>query len=386
MHFKKIHSGSETNIFTEIAHFSEFHSAVNLSQSSPDYPLDPQLKTFLKEAVDVDMNPYASKFALPLLKESIIKFNARRKNPLFLKDSETSIVPGATYGMSVALASFIEPDDEIIVIEPCYDTYRPVIEIRRAKPVYVSLNESFEMDWDQLKDSITVKTKAIFINSPHNPTGKVWEKEDWDTLWEIIKHQEIVVISDEVYDLILYDNREHYSAFHHPNIKNRCFCIYSFEKMFHLSGWKASYIVASEDFTKALRNVHQYLCFTINYHAQYAIAKYLQVFDIEKNQEFFQKKRDLLLTLMRDLPFEYVEKVGGGYSQTFSFRDFKPNLSDKDFVLSLIENAKVATIPYSVFYHDQRNTQNFRICFAKKDETIVKAVENLRNWCSVFVS
>ncbi len=377
MKFKKRHSGSQLNIFTEIADLSTKHNSIDLSQGSPDYELDSRLKDFLIEATNHDMNPYASKFVIPLLQKNLLQFNHRLIHPLMVNEHEVSVVPGATYGMYVAFSTFLEPDDEVIIIEPCYDTYLPAVEIRRAKPVFVNLSENFEIDWQQIKDAITKKTKAIIINSPHNPTGKIWREKDWNTLWQIIEPTDIVVISDEVYHLISYDGHEFYSAYHHPEIKNRCFCIYSFEKMFHISGWKASYVVASKRFTKALRNIHQYLSFTVNLHAQYALAKYIETFEVEKNKIFFQKKRDLLCDLLEDLPLHIHSLAEGGYFQTINY---KSDITDKFFAEMLIRNAKVATIPYSAFYHDRRNSGNIRICFAKKDETLIQAAENLKNF------
>ena len=377
MDFKKRHSGRELNIFTEIGEYAEIHNAINLSQGTPDYPLDKTLANFLIEAVGHDMNSYASQFALPVLKENLIKFNLKRSNPLTVCEKELSIVPGATYAMYVAFATFIEAEDEVIILEPCYETYIPAVEIRKAKPVFVCMTDDNEINWQKIKDSVTKKTKAIIVNSPHNPTGIIWSQKDWDTLWEIIKDTSIIVISDEVYDMVCYEQK-FYSASHHPAIKNRCFCIYSFEKMFHISGWKASYVIASSKFTKAFQRIHQYLTFTVNSHAQYALAKYLEVFDAELNRSFFQNKRNLFCSLLKELPIHIHEPAKAGYFQTVGFKQFEPRASDKDFTKLLIEKAKVAAIPYSAFYSEQRDTGNLRFCFAKKDETLIQSAENLK--------
>lgn len=380
MKLEKLHSAKDINIFTEIGKFSDLNHAINLAQNSPDFPIDPLLKKFATESTEIDFNQYSSTAALPLLIESLIKFNAKRQNPLHVNEDEISIIPGATYGLHIVLQTAVNEGDEVIIIEPCYDTYLPLVEMRKAKPIFVKLGENFEINWQLLKDSISEKTKAIIINSPHNPTGKVWTKMDWETLWQIIKDKQILVISDEVYDVLVYDDVPFYSAYHHPEIKNRCFCLFSMEKMFHLSGWKCSYVLASESLTDSFRSAHQYICFTANFYTQYAFGKYLEIFDVEKNRLFFQNKRDLLLKLMADLPFTITEKAQSGYAQTFDFQNINSNISDKDLALQLIEKAKVATIPYSAFYHDGRNTGKIRISFAKKDETLEEAVENLRNY------
>lgn len=375
-HFKSRHTGKETNIFTEVCELAVQHDAVNLSQGSPDYAIDSRLKDFLIEAAGEDMNPYASNFALPYLKQSLIRFNAARQNPLFLEDHEISIVPGATYGIYIAFTTFLEPGDEVILLEPCYDTYLPAVEMMKAIPVCVPLDENFEVDWNLLEKSITSRTKSIIVNSPQNPTGKIWDEQEWQNLWELIKDTDIIVISDEVYDLICYDGKPFISAFHHPAIKERCFCIYSFEKMFHVSGWKASYVIASEECTKAFRQIHQYLTFTINMHSQHAIAKYLDVFNVDEHQNFLQQKRDLMLEVFSGLPLEPAIIAQGGLFQTFRYAT-SSSYDDADFAFNLIRRAKVASIPYSAFYCDGRSTGYLRFCFAKKEETIREAADRL---------
>jgi methionine aminotransferase len=230
-----------------------------------------------------------------------------------------------------------------------------------------------------LKKAITQKTKAIIINSPHNPSGKIWKKEDWEKLSEIIENTEIIIVSDEVYDLLTYDDKEFYSAFHHPKLRERCFSIFSFGKMFHLTGWKIGYVLASEELSQAYRRVHQYLSFSVNAPSQYALAKYLEVFDRNENIKLMQQKRDFFLNEFQDLPFTLNEKAEAGYFQILGFKNIS-ELPDKDFAIWLTEKAKVATIPVSAFNHNQKNTGNIRFCFAKKDETILKAVENLKKY------
>lgn len=369
---------SNLNIFSEIAELAAQYDALNLAQGSPDSPLDQRLKEFLIDAASHDMNPYAAAFMLPVLKESIIQFNARRKFPLKLHESEIMVVPGATYGMYVAFASFLKPGDEVIILEPCYDTYRHAIEIRNAKPVFIDLKQNNEPDWEKIKSSVSKKTKAIIINSPQNPTGKIWSAADWDLLWEIIENTQIVVISDEVYDVLHYGRQEFISAYHHPEIRHRCFCVFSFEKMFHISGWKAGYVIASPEYISAFSRIHQCLTFTVNVHAQYALSKYLDVFDAEKQKLLFLEKRNLFNNLMRDLPFELAEPSEGGYFQTVNFLNYNSYLSDKEFSELLVRKAQVAAVPYSAFYHDKKNTGKLRFCFAKKDETLFQAAENLK--------
>ena len=371
----KKHSGSDFTIFSEMTALAQKHDAVNLSQGFPDYEIDERLKKFLAEGTEKNFNQYAPMSGNPLLIENLMEFNQRRK--IEVSKENITISPGATYGIYTALASVISFGDEVIVLEPNYDSYVPAIEMNGGKPVFVSLNENFEVSFDALQKAITEKTKAIMINSPHNPSGKIWTKNDWEKLSQILENTEIILISDEVYDVLTYDDQEFFSAFHHPKLREQCFSIFSFGKMFHLTGWKVGYVLASEELSLAYRRVHQYLSFSVNAPAQYALAKYLEVFDVKENIKTMQNKRDFFLKEITDLPFKLNEKAEAGYFQILDFSNIS-DLSDKDFAIWLTEKAKVATIPVSAFYHDQKNTGKVRFCFAKKEETILKAVENLK--------
>ena len=375
MRLPKKHSGSDFTIFSEMTALAQKHDAVNLSQGFPDYEIDERLKKFLAEGTEKNFNQYAPMSGNPLLIENLMEFNQRRKIEVFKENITVS--PGATYAIFTALASVISFGDEVIVLEPNYDSYVPAIEMNGGKPVFVSLNENFEVSFDALQKAITEKTKAIIINSPHNPSGKIWTKNDWEKLSQILENTEIILISDEVYDVLTYDDQEFFSAFHHPKLRERCFSIFSFGKMFHLTGWKVGYVLASEELSLAYRRVHQYLSFSVNAPAQYALAKYLEVFDVKENIKTMQNKRDFFLKEITDLPFKLNEKAEAGYFQILDFSNIS-DLSDKDFAIWLTEKAKVATIPVSAFYHDQKNTGKVRFCFAKKEETILKAVENLK--------
>ena len=371
----KKHSGSDFTIFSEMTALAQKHDAVNLSQGFPDYEIDERLKKFLAEGTEKNFNQYAPMSGNPLLIENLMEFNQRRK--IEVSKENITVSPGATYAIFTALASVISFGDEVIVLEPNYDSYVPAIEMNGGKPVFVSLNENFEVNFDALQKAITEKTKAIIINSPHNPSGKIWTKNDWEKLSRILENTEIILISDEVYDVLTYDDQEFFSAFHHPKLREQCFSIFSFGKMFHLTGWKVGYVLASEELSLAYRRVHQYLSFSVNAPAQYALAKYLEVFDVKENIKTMQNKRDFFLHQIQDLPFTLTEKAEAGYFQILDFSNIA-DLSDKDFAIWLTEKAKVATIPVSAFYHDQKNTGKVRFCFAKKEETILKAVENLK--------
>lgn len=376
---KRKHSGKDLTIFSEMTALAQRNNAVNLSQGFPDYEIDDRLKKFLAEGTEKNFNQYAPMSGLPVLVENLITFNQTRKIPISLFKENITISPGATYAIYTALAAIVNFGDEVIVLEPSYDSYVPAIEMNGGLPVFVSLKNDFEVDFDMLKNAISEKTKAIIINSPHNPSGKIWKKYDWDQLASIIDSTEIIVISDEVYDILTYDENEFYSAFHHPKLRERCFSIFSFGKMFHITGWKVGYILASEELTLAYRRVHQYLSFSVNSPSQYALAKYLEIFDAEENQKNMQQKRDFFLHEFKNLPFSLKEKAEAGYFQVLGYEKIS-NVSDKEFAIWLTEQAKVATIPLSAFYHDETNTGMIRFCFAKKEETIADASSKIKDF------
>ena len=350
MKLPKKHHGAETTIFAKMTALALQENAANLSQGFPDDEIHPHLKKLLAEATANNYNQYAPMNGLPMLVETLIDFNQKRN--ISVSKDELTIIPGATYGIYTAIASIIEYGDEVIVLEPSYDSYVPAIETNGGKPVFVSLNEHFEADFEAIKKAITEKTKAIIINSPHNPTGKIWKKADFEQLYQMIKDTEIMVISDEVYDLITFDENKFYSICHHPELKNRSFAIFSFGKMFHITGWKVGYILAPEELTKAFRSVHQYLCFSVNTPAQYALAKHLEHFEVNANALYLQQKRDFFLSEMKDLPFNFTEKTEGSYFQLAKYNQIS-DLEDLEFSIWLTKECKVATIPLSAFYQDQ---------------------------------
>ena len=378
MKLPKKHSGRDLTIFSEMSALANKHNAVNLSQGFPDYEIDIRLKNFLAEATLENYNQYAPLQGDPLLLENLATFNKQRQLPIDIEKENITIIPGATYGIYCALTAILEHGDEVIVFEPCYDSYVPSIEMNGGVPIFVQLDQDFELNWEDLKNAISEKTKAVIVNSPHNPTGKIWTKESLEKLYTYIKDTEIVVISDEVYDLLVYDDVEIQSVFHHPELRKRSICIYSFGKMFHATGWKIGYIIAEEELSQAFRKIHQYMTFCVNSPAQRALAKYLEVFDVAENRRTMQNRRDLFAELMKETPFSINEKAHGGYFQLANFKNIQPKMTDREFAVWLTTEIKVATIPTSAFFHNEKNTGSVRFCFAKKEETILRAVENLR--------
>ena len=376
---KRKHSGSDLTIFSEMTALAMKNNAVNLSQGFPDYEIDGRLKKLLFEATEKNFNQYAPMVGNPLLIDNLIEFNAKRKKPISVTKENITISPGASYGIYTALAAILKFGDEVIVLEPCYDSYVPAIEINGGIPVFVDLNGNFEVDFLALAKAINHKTRAIIINSPHNPSGKIWTEEDFIQLSGLVENTDIIIISDEVYDILTYDHHDFYSIFHHPKLREQSFAIFSFGKMFHVTGWKVGYVLASEELSNAYRRIHQYLSFSVNSPAQYALAKYLEIFDVEENRKFMQQKRDFFIDEFNDLPFHLKEKAEAGYFQILGYENIS-DLPDKEFAVWLTEYAKVASIPVSAFYQNSTITHSVRFCFAKKEETILEAAKNLRRF------
>lgn len=375
---EKIYGFTHYSFFTEMSDLASRHNSFDLSLGLPDFDIDSRLKIFLKEAAEHDSHQYEPLAGNPLLIKNIIQFNKLRKNSIKLKDNEVTIIPCATFALHTALKSILNQEDEVIIIQPSYYTYGPSVVINGGTPVYYDLDENFAIDWEKFQACISQKTKAVIVNSPQNPTGKIWKQNDWQQLYELIKDQEIYLISEEIYDTYCYDGIEHYSSLLHPELKNRTFCIFSFGKMFHTSGWKVSYLVASEDLTSKFRCHQQYISYSANAPAQYALAKYLEIFDPSENQRLMQKKRDLFYEMAQNTPFETLEKAEGSVFQIVNFRNISKTMTDVEFSKWLTVEKKTACLPLSAFYHSKQNSDYIRFSFAKKDEVIIQAMEYLR--------
>lgn len=378
MNIKKKHTGSDLTIFSEMSALALKHNAINLSQGFPDYEIDPKLKKLLSKATEENHNQYAPLSGNPQLIQNLVTFNQNRAKPISVSQNEITIVPGATYGIYTALSTILSPGDEVIVFEPCYDSYVPSIEMNGGIPIFVALDDNFEPNWENFKKALSEKTRAVIINSPHNPTGKIWNSKNFESLWNNIKDSEIFVISDEVYDLLIYDENEFYSAFHHSELRKRSFCIFSFGKMFHITGWKIGYVIANEDLSIAFRRIHQYLTFCVNAPAQKALADYLEIFDVQKNKNELQDKRNYFIERLSETPFKILDKAEGGYFQIANFKEIQPKMNDKEFSVWITKKIKVAVIPVSAFYSAKEDTGRIRFCFTKKQETIDKAILNLK--------
>ncbi|MES2701237.1 MAG: methionine aminotransferase [Bacteroidota bacterium] len=378
MNFPKKHSATGTTIFTVMSALAQEHNAINLSQGFPDFHIDTRLSQGLGDAARDGYNQYAPMAGLPQLRQAIAADFGRRYGLGMDPDTEITITPGATYAIYTAFTAILVPGDEVIVLEPAYDSYIPNIEMNGAKAVPVSLSApDFRVDWNRVQDAVTAKTKAIIVNTPHNPTGAIWSKEDWGQLAGIVRDTNIIILADEVYEQLVFDGQQHYTVLQHPELRERSFALYSFGKVYNNTGWKMGYCIAPPAFTQAFRRIHQFVAFTVNTPAQYALAQQVAYGDSEKISSVMQQKRDHFLGLMKDTPFTIHTPAGGSYFQLASYERIS-DMPDMEFARWLTKEHGVATIPVSAFYSNKHDDKLIRFCFAKKEETLEAAVERLR--------
>jgi methionine aminotransferase len=353
------------------------HGAINLSQGFPDFAVDERMSALVCHAMKEGFNQYAPMAGLPLLRYAIAEDFAQRYELDLDGESEITITPGATYAIYAALASILRAGDEVIVLEPAYDSYIPNILRCGAMPVPVSLRApDFHPDWDEIRGAVTPRTRAIIINSPHNPTGSTFSAEDLDELAAIVARSGIFVVADEVYEQLVYDGRRHHSVLAHPGLRAHSFAVYSFGKSFHCTGWKVGYCIAPPELTNGFRNIHQYLAFSVNTPMQKGIADYLALAEREAVATSMQARRDRFLALMRDTPFTIHRPAGGSYFQLLSYRGLS-EMDDRAFAEWLTQAYGVASIPVSAFYSNGHDDRMLRFCFAKKEETLEAAAARL---------
>ncbi len=353
------------------------HGAINLSQGFPDFEMDARLIALVYQAMQKGFNQYAPMAGLALLRYAIADDFLKRHELDIDGESEITITPGATYAIYTAFACILRPGDEVIVLEPAYDSYIPNIIQCGAKPVCLPLRApEFRPDWDEIRGAITQHTRAIIVNSPHNPTGACFLREDLDELARLAEQNKLYVISDEVYEQLVYDGRKHQSVLSHPGLRSRSFAIFSFGKSFHCTGWKVGYCIAPNDLTLQFRNLHQFLGFSVSTPMQKGISDYLVLPDRKSPALEMQARRDLFLKLMKHTPFRLLTPAAGSYFQLLSYEGISP-MGDHEFATWLTKNYGVASIPVSAFYSKGRDEHLLRFCFAKKLETIEAAATRL---------
>jgi len=368
-----------TTIFTVMSQLAVEHNAINLGQGFPDFSMSHELMALVYKAMKDGFNQYVHMNGLLLLRERLSEKIQQLYNADVHPETQITITPGGTYAIYTALTTILQPDDEVIVFEPAYDSYIPNIEINGAKPVLVSLQfPEYNIRWSEVRKKVNDKTKAIILNSPHNPTGAVLSEEDIQQLRSIVQNTNIMIVSDEVYEHLIFDDIKHQSMLRYPDLLERSFVCFSFGKTYNCTGWKIGYCIASTGLIKEFRKVHQFNCFSCNSPVQFALADYLQ------NEEaylslgpFMQQKRDYFRKLMQQTPFKLIPSHGS-YFECYNYNEFTHE-DDHRLAIRLTKEYGVATIPMSSFYKDGTDNKVLRFCFAKKEETLETAVEKLVN-------
>ncbi|HMK86919.1 MAG TPA: methionine aminotransferase [Steroidobacteraceae bacterium] len=367
-----------TTIFTVMSRRSVDEGALNIGQGFPDYPIDPRLAQSLVETVAEGHNQYAPMEGVMALREHI----ARKVKSSYAIDvdpqAEVTVTCGATESLYDAVQAVIGPGDETIIFDPAYDAYEPAVRLAGGRCIRIPLAPpTFKFDWDRVRDLLSDRTRLVILNSPQNPSCTVADRLDLDALAALVRDREVSILSDEVYENVLFDGRQHASVLSHPELRERSFAVFSFGKALHATGWRTGYCVAPPELTRELRKVHQFNTFSIAAPLQHAIARYL-----DRCPEawaglsaFFEAKRDLLAGLLRGSGFEPVPAAG----TYFLLVDYArlSRASDVDFADRLIREAKVATIPLSPFYAAPPAMTLLRLCIAKRDDTLKTAAERL---------
>lgn len=369
-----------TTIFSVMSALAAEHKAVNLGQGFPDFPMSSELIALVNEAMTNGFNQYAPMPGWMPLREAIAQKVENSYGQSVNPDTEITITPGGTYALYTALTSILQPGDEVIVFEPAYDSYIPNIEINGGVPVLIPLQyPGYSIPWQEVKSRITPKTKAILINSPHNPTGTILSQDDIEQLRQITAGTKIFIISDEVYEHLIFDDLPHLSILRYPDLFERSFVCFSFGKTYHCTGWKLGYCIAPAPFTREFRKVHQFNCFTCFTPAQVALASFLHNKDAyQLLGKAMQEKRDYFSAIMKETRFT-LQPSYGSYFVCATYEQLSQE-ADKDFAIRLTKEAGVATIPVSAFYRSGNDNKVLRFCFSKKKETLDQAVERLITW------
>ena len=369
-------SGLGLSIFAIMSKMALDYNAINLSQGFPDFNCSEELITLVNKYQKEGFNQYAPMPGVQQLRERI----AQKIKKLYKKEydynDEITITAGATQALFTAITAIIKGGDEVIIIEPAYDSYAPVVLMNGGIPKFVSLGKDFSFDWQVVKDSITNRTKMIIINSPHNPAGSVLNESDIKVLEEITRNTKIIIVSDEVYEHIIFDGQKHFSLCQSEELSQRSFVISSFGKTYHTTGWKIGYCTAPKALMEEFRKIHQFIVFAVNTPIQYAYADYLNKPEHYLSlNSFYQSKRDLLISSLKESKFK-ITPTSGTYFQILDYSEIS-ELNDMDFSTYLTKEIGVAVIPISPFCTIDKNRKIIRVCFAKKDEVLLQAAEKL---------
>lgn len=366
-----------TTIFTVMSKLATDNNAINLSQGFPDFNCNEELVGLVNKYMLKGYNQYAPMAGLMSLREIIAEKTEDIYSAKYDPETEITITAGGTQAIFTAISAMIREGDEVIIFEPAYDCYKPAIELNGGKTIYLQLKAPlYSIDWEEVKKVINYRTKMIIINTPHNPTGSIMTAADMAKLEKLTKGTDIVIVSDEVYEHIIFDGYEHQSVARFPKLAERSFIISSFGKTYHATGWKIGYCVAPKKLMAEFRKVHQFVVFCVNTPIQYALAEFLKN---KKNYlglgSFYQKKRDYFNKMIKNSNFKF-EPASGTYFQLLNYSDISKE-KDSNFAIRLTKEFGIASIPVSMFYHHSIDNKMLRFCFAKKEETLEKAAEIL---------
>jgi methionine transaminase len=367
-----------TTIFTVMSKMAQEEGAINLSQGFPDFSIDQKIIDLVHQHMLGGNNQYAPMPGVHGLREIIAQVAENTYGRKVDAETEVTVTAGATEALYASIAAFVSAGDEVIVFDPCYDSYDPAIRLNGGIPVHINLKfPEFSIDWDVVTSKVSSKTKMIIVNSPHNPSGTVLSKDDLIELERIALRNNIIVLSDEVYERLIYDNKTHHSVLSFPALSSQSIAVFSFGKTFHATGWKCGYVIAPAYLNSEIKKTHQFMVFSVNTPVQCALADYMKDDSHYLNLAgFYQQKRDLFLRLIQGSSFEPLH-TSGSYFQNLCYRNIS-KMTDVAMAEHLTRQFKVASIPVSVFYKDSTDNHLLRFCFAKKDETLEKACEILR--------
>jgi methionine aminotransferase len=356
------------------------HNAINLSQGFPNFPVDEKLTDIVVKLAKKDVHQYLPMAGYPPLLLKIAKLVQQSYHRIVQPETEILVTAGATQAIFTTILALVKTDDEVIILDPSYDSYEAPVLLCSAKPVRIDLNDDYTPNWERIEKAFSPKTKMIVINNPHNPTGKILTESDLEALEKILeKYPEVILLSDEVYEYITFEHR-HISVHTREKLQNRSIVVSSFGKSFHITGWKVGYLVTPEYLMKEIKKAHQFLVFSVNSISQVAISEYLDLVSVEELGKFYQEKRDYFRKLLQNSRFELMP-CEGTYFQVVSYAAIPIAIgtdeNDVDFCKRLAVEYGVAAIPISTFYADGKDLKLIRFCFAKDDKTLEEAAKRL---------
>lgn len=366
-----------TSIFAVMSALAREHNALNLSQGFPDFPVSEELIKLVNSNMKKGHNQYAPMPGILPLREGISEMFEKKYGAKYHPETEITITAGATQGLFSIIAAFIRPGDEVIILEPAYDSYGPAIMLQGGMVKYARLQApDYSINWETFPSLISGRTRMIIINSPHNPTGTVIRSKDLKKLETLLKNRDILLLSDEVYEHLIFDGLTHESVCKYPALASKTLITGSFGKTFHATGWKCGFVLAPPQLTAEFRKVHQFVVFAVNTPVQHAIAEYLKNPENYNNLgSFYQEKRDLFLNMIKGSRFK-ASPASGTYFQLLNYSNISEE-KEMAFAERITREFKIASVPVSPFYHNQEDNKMLRFCFAKTTETLEKAAEIL---------